>query len=679
MEVKLFRNSCPMNCYDRCSMVTRVENGRIVEIVPDREDFATEGFLCPEVALLRNFLDYVYAEDRILYPLKRAGKKGEGRFDPISWDEAYSVIVEKLQEVSAKHGSEAVLYINAGAVFDIVQRYFPSRFFNKYGGSSFVITEGCSPTGDSAIRDTSGLVGYSTDPLELSNSRLIVLWSVNTYTRLYHDHVRFRKFRQEGKKIVVIDPIKTQAAGEADLHIQPYPGSDAALALAMINVIVSEGLVDEPFINQFCFGFDRLKERVRWFTPGEVEKFTNVPANLIVSLAREYATLKPSIIIIGNGIEKNVNGGEMIRAISCLPPLTGNLGKPGAGFIYNNLGYSNYYRVVPGFKGRHLSSRDLRAFTNQAQFGELLVNKHLRPPIMMLFIYQTNPATSRPNLNKVIKGLSREDLFTVVHEMFPTDTTDYADIVLPSPSFFEFDDVFYSWYHLHVTANEKAIEPLGECKKRTDIFRELAKRMGFSEPELFESDQSMIEGLLKDLGTSWDEIRLKGHFRLADPGYLKELHLPTPSGKVEYYSLQALSKGSDYDPLPTFTPQRKDKLRLLSPYHFWTNHSQFCNFKEIRKKLGQPSIELSEEDARLRGIKDGDRVKVESEYGSLILKAVISDRVAKGVVLSYFGNWNKFSPEEKSINFITSDRGSDREIKIFTPNSNYVEITKYRN
>lgn len=675
----IYRSTCSKNCPDTCCLLTHVKDNRIVKVEGDSTHPITRGFLCSKGYM---FKEQVYSRERILYPMKRIGRKGEGKFKRISWESAYTIIVKKLKEVKKHYGSEAVLPYSYSGTMGIVNRYFPYRFFNRYGASRL---EGdlCDAAGATALQYVYGTT-VGMDPLDFLNSKVIVLWGKNAAWTNLHGFRIVQEAREKNEaKVVVIDPIKTFTASKADIHLQPYPGTDSALALGMMNVIISKKLYDKEFIEKHTTGFDRLTERVKSFTPDEVEKITQVPSSQIIEVAELYAKRKPVALQIGAGMQRNINGGEMIRAISCLPALTGNLGFKGAGFLYSNGAFweLNFDKIT----GKHLAPKIKRRSINMVQLGEALLDRNIKPPIKFLFIYNSNPAAVCPNQTKVREGLSRRDLFTVVHEIFQTDTVDYADIVLPATSFFEQLDIHFPYFGLYVAINEKAIDPLGESKSNIDLFRELAKRMGYTDKPLLQSAEEVIHFILKNKiivskGITLERLKSEGFVLITTPEApyvaFRDKKFRTPSGKIEFYSKKAKEDG--HDPLPNFIPIKKDgkySIRLLSPSCKYLIHSQFHNTRRIRELLEYPVLEISKEDCEKRGIKNDDWVIVENERGNCLLKVKLSKSVKKGVAVTYNAFWPKLSPDHKNVNFTTPDCLADMGGNS-TFHTNFVKIKK---
>jgi len=543
VEKKVF-STCPKDCYDTCAMYSYVDGmGRILRVEGRRDHGFTRGFLCSKG---EKILDWVYSPDRLKYPMKRSGPKGSGKFERISWDEAFNIIVHKLKGVMEEFGPLSVLPYEYAGHMGLLSRYYPYRFFNKIGASQLEYTI-CSETGKRAISYHYGTCA-GMDPEDIMNSKYIVIWGFNPAWTSVHF---FGLIKRSGAKVVVIDPIRSETAKHADLHIQTRPGTDSALALGVANYLIANDLYDKEFVEKFTYGFDDFKEAIKKYTPERVSSICGVEKETFTYFAEEFGRIRPAAILIGLGIQRNINGGEMVRSISLLPALTGNIGRRGGGFFYSNSPYFTInYDILKGNGGE-------RRKINMIKLGKALLDKDLKPPIKFLFIYNSNPAAVCPDLNRVRRGLLREDLFTVVHDLFMTDTADFADIVLPATSYFETFDVHFTYCGLYVSVNEKAIEPIGESRSNFEVFSELGRRMGYldiiDEPEsladrLLRSDTGFMEGI------TLEKLRKYGFLRLNTPTQphvaFSDLKFNTPSGKIEFYSKTAEADG--LPPRPRF-------------------------------------------------------------------------------------------------------------------------------
>ncbi|MGQ9759827.1 MAG: molybdopterin-containing oxidoreductase family protein [Candidatus Methanomethylicaceae archaeon] len=665
-ERKVF-STCPKDCYDTCAMYSYVgDDGRIVRVEGRSDHGLTKGFLCKKG---QKILDWVYSPERLKFPMKRVGPKGSGRFERLSWKEAFDLIVQNLNSVIKTYGPLSVLPYDYAGHMGMISRYYPHRFFNKIGASQLEYTI-CSETGKRAITYHYGT--YSgMDPEDVANSKYVVIWGFNPAWTSVHF---YRLIKKSGAKIVVIDPVRSETAEHADLHVQLRAGTDSALALGVANYLSSNDLYDREFVEKFTFGFRDFQKAIQQYTPERVSAICGIDKNLFKVFAEEYGRIKPAAILIGLGIQRNTNGGEIVRSISLLPALTGNIGRRGGGFFYSNGAYFTVdYHMLKGGNGD-------RRKINMIKIGEALLDKNLRPPIKFLFVYNSNPAAVSPDLNMVRQGLSREDLFTVVHDLFMTDTADFADIVLPATSYFETFDIHLTYSGLYVAVNERAIDPIGEGKSNFEVFTELAKRMGFH--DIVEDAEKLADELLRSgtgfmEGITLEKLRQNGFMRLNTPSVphvaFSDFKFKTPTGKIEFYSKAAESDG--LPPIPGYTEVRGDyPLRFITPFHRDLNKSQYFNIKEIYPN-GKLVVEISQEDADARSIRDGNLVKVFNNRGGCMMIAKISSRVRRGTILSYGIPWPKMVSGGGTPNFTTSSRVSDMG-EGATFHTNYVEVIK---
>lgn len=675
MEVR--RAVCPHDCWDTCGMLVHVEGGRAVKVVGDPHHPTTRGFLCVKV---NAYHERVHHPNRVLYPYVRRLPKGRGgrdAFTRVSWDEAIGLIADRWKTLIAAHGPESILpYSYAGTMGALNYNSLDRRFFHYMGASRLARTI-CSAAGSEAIRVTLGeRVGY--DPEDMVDAKLIVVWGLNVLTSNVHQWPILEEARRRGAKLVVIDPYRHETARRADWHLSPRPGTDGALALGLMQVLIAENLYDKACVESHTTGFPQLRERVAEYPPERVAAITGIPADDIRRLAREYAAARPAALRVGYGLQRHTNGGATVRAIACLPALCGHWGVPGGGFLLSN----GQAAGLKSLEGTELVRGNPRTI-NMIRLGEALLEAD--PPIYSLYVYNSNPANVAPDQNRVIQGLLRGDLFTVVHEQHFTETCDYADVVLPATTNLEQLDLHTSYWHLYVQLNEPAIPPQGESKPNTEVFRLLARAMGYTEPKLFTSDEDLIREALDSghphlEGITLEALRANGGImRLRTPGQkyvpFADGRFPTPSGKVEFYSQQLAAAG--LDPLPGYVPPaespdgspelyRRYPLHLITPaaHHFL--NSSFGNVPSLQKKEGRPTIYLHPDDAAARGIRTGDRVRVFNGRGSVALFAAVGDWSRPGVAISPSIWWNEqmtrlSGPENagRGINALTSAAVAD--------------------
>lgn len=667
-ENGIFPAVCPLDCPDTCGLLLHKENGKIVKVTGNPDHPITQGAICNKV---RNMTERVYHPERVLYPLRRVGRKGEGKFERISWDEALAEIADRYRKLIEEHGPESILpysfYGNMGILsVDGMDR----RFFNRLGSSQ--LQQGiCNSAGSAGWKYTMGF-GGGTSPEDTLKAKLIIIWGGNLVSTNMHQIALIEKARKQGAKLVVIDVHRNRTGQRADWFIPLYPGTDSALALGMMHVLFERGLVNEPFMERYTTGYAELREHVKQYTPERVSAITGVPADDIVQLAVMYGETSPAYIHIGNGLQHHDNGGMTVRTISCLPALTGQWLVPGGGAYKSNGAYSK-------MNAEALERPDLRPnpearTVSMNRIGEALLT--LDPPIYALFVYCANPAVVAPDTGKVERGLSREDLFTVVHDLFLTDTAKYADIVLPATSTFENTDLYTSYWHHYVQIQEPVIPAQGESKSNVEVFRLLAAAMGFDEAAFRDTEEDLIRQALDYPANPYlrtvtleglKERRMIQLDMTHKERYLD--NLATPSGKIELYSAQMAKEG--LPPLPTYTPLREGydgenrpgsqeayPLMFISPPNHSFLNSTFGNVEKLTALEKQPTLQIHPEDAAARSIADGDRVVVWNERGSYEALAAVTDKMLPGVVISQ-GLWWDRDGKRSRANVLTPDRLAD--------------------
>jgi anaerobic selenocysteine-containing dehydrogenase len=676
---KTVRAACPHDCPDACGVLITVEDGRATRIQGDPGHPVTRGFLCAKVT---KYLDRVYAPDRVLYPMRRVVPKAQGTGDAsdfvrISWDEALNEIASKFKQISAEFGSEAILpYSYAGNMGILSFAGMAHRFFYRAGASQLNRTI-CSSAGGEALSTVIGR-RLGTEPQDYVQSKYIIAWASNIHANNIHLWPFIEEARRNGAKLVVIDPYKTRTAKVADWYLPINPGTDVALALSMMHVIINENLHDADYIAKYTLGFDELKQRVQEYPPEKVAAWTGISAADIRRLAREYATNRPAVIRLNYGVQRSQNGGMAVRAVGMLPCITGSWKEAGGGLSLSMRGYfplDNRSVEMPELMSKSPVRKPARV-VNMVELGKAL-NTLTDPPVKAVFVYNSNPAVVAPNHNDVIRGFLRPDLFTVVHEQFFTDTTHYADLLLPATSFFEHKDLLTSYGHAYVSVSNAAIEPLGECKSNTDLFRDLAFRMGFDDPCFHQSVEEMIDGALaaedgkldpEGLLTGITRERLENEgfarvnfegIRYANGGFA------TPSGKAELYSESLARQG--LDPIASFIPPEESRhtenaktfpLELLPRKADNFLNSSFCNVGSVQKMEQPELLEIHASDAEPRGIREGDWVRVFNGRGEVRLRAHVNGSVQPGVVAARL-NWAKLAPDGRSINALTSETLTD--------------------
>jgi anaerobic selenocysteine-containing dehydrogenase len=664
----LVRGVCPHDCPDSCSWIVTVEDGRAVRMAGDPDHPFTRGFLCTKVA---RYVERTYHPDRLLYPQIRVGAKGEGKFRRATWDEALALIAERLQRVVDSDGPQAILPFSYAGTMGVVQgEGMAGRFFNRLGASLLDRTI-CSAAGEVGFESSYG-PRMGTDPEAIGAAKLILLWGTNTLTANPHLWPFIRQAKAKGATTVCIDPLRTRTAEACDEHIAIRPGGDAALALGMMHVIFRDGLEDRGYLEAMTAGWEKLRDRVlAEYAPQRVADICRLPVDTVERLGRLYGTARPSFIRLNYGLQRHGGGGSAVRAISLLPAVTGTWDDAGGGCQISASGTF----TLRSLKREELIPPGTRTI-NMTRLGEALTEID-DPPVRALVVYNSNPASVAPERPKVLAGLRREDLFTVVLEHFPTDTADYADVLLPATTQLEHDDMQKAYGHIYMMYNRRAIDPLGEALPNAEIFRRIAAAMKLDFPDLKASDEELMREALTGAGPSmsgitFDELRERGSMRLslASPHlpYRRGARLATPSGKIEIESSHLASIG--FDPLPTYVAPHESEERspelarryplslLCPPAHSFLN-STFVNVTTLRRAAGKPVVEIHADDAGRRGIAGGERVRVYNDRGAFTAEAIISDRVRPGVVVAPSVWWGKLTADGTNANETTSQAVTD--------------------
>ena len=665
----MVRGACPHDCPDTCALEITVENGRAVKVEGATDHPTTRGVLCTKVA---RYLDRTYSKERVLHPLRRVGRKGTSSFERIGWYEALDTITARFKEIAASaDGPQAILpYSYAGTMGLLQYCSMDRRFFHRLGASLLDRTI-CSTAGKAGYMATIG-ASIGTDLEQFENAKLILIWGSNPIVSNLHLWSRVQEAKRRGAKLVAIDPYESLSAEKCHVHLAPLPGTDAALALGMMHVLIAEDLLDHDYIARYTLGFDALKERVREYPPERVAQITGLPTGDIVSLARDYGTIRPAVIRLNYGMQRHAGGGMAMRTAACLPALVGAWRDPAGGALLSS---SGSYPV----NNRALERPDLiwnnPRTINMSTIGDALLEAK-DPPVRAIYVYNSNPVAVAPESGKVVAGFAREDLFCVVHDVFLTDTADYADIVLPATTQLEHLDVHSSYGHLYVLANNAAIAPLGEAKPNTEVFRRLAARMGFEEACFRESDEEIARNAFmldhpRAQGLDWDRLKAEGWQRLNVPSPFApfaEGNFPTPSGKCEFYSETLARQG--VDPLPAYTPPRESvqsnpslgarfPLAIISPPARHALNSSFANLPLFVEHEKTPWLDIHPHDASARGIADCDRVRVFNDRGSMVLTARVSTKPRPGVVVALSIWWRKLSPDGNNANAVTGQGLTD--------------------
>ena len=650
-------------------MLVTVENGKAIEIRGDPAHPPTAGKLCTKVA---RYLDRTYSPDRLRYPMRRVGRKGEGRFTRISWDEALDEIASRFKAIAASpDGPQAIVpYSYCGTMGLVQSSSMDRRFFHRLGASLL----------DRTICATAGKVGWTSvigasvgmDGEQFERSRLIVIWGSNPIASNLHIWTRMQEAKRRGAKLVAIDPYRSATAEKCHEHIALLPGTDAALAYGVMHVLIAENLLDRDYIDRYTLGFDALASRAAEWTPSRAAATCGIESDQIIRLARDYGTVKPAAIRLNYGMQRVHGGANAIRAVACLPALVGAWRDPAGGALLSSSG------TFP-IDGAALERRDLIPNTprtiNMSTIGDALLDAR-DPPIRAIYVYNSNPLAIAPESAKVARGFAREDLFCVVHEIFQTDTADYADILLPATTQLEQTDVHSSYGHLYAVANNPAIEPLGEALPNTEVFRRLAARMGFDDECFHDSDEAIAQQAFRARdpraqGLDWETLKRDGWQRLNLPAtYAPFEHgnFPTPSGKCEFRSPKLEAAGEDPLPaviLPFESVATNEALAARYPLAFISPparnflNSSFANLSAFVAEEKTPRLEIHPEDARPRGVVTGTIVRIFNDRGAFTATARVTERARRGVVVAPSIWWRKLSPSGENANAVTGQALTD--------------------
>ena len=708
-ETTLVRGACPHDCPDTCATVVEVRDGRAVGFSGQAGHPMTQGWLCAKV---RPYLERVYAPDRLQYPLRRVGPKGADRWQRVSWDEAIAEITGRWRGIIAEHGAAAILPYSYSGTLGLLQLAIcNTRLWNRMGASGLERSI-CGAAAEAAVNATLG-ARLAPNPSDVRHSRLVLIWGHNPASTSPHYLPFLRQAQRDGAHVVVIDPRRTLTARSADEHLRPKPATDGALALGLMHVLFAEGLHDEAWLRTHSLGWEALRERAGAFPPERVAAITGLSAETIVALARRYGTTKPALLKFADGVQRHGNGGQTARALACLPAVVGQIGVRGGGLAYSTSGYVGWDAEAVG----HASEcPPTPRSINMNRLGAALTGEAQDPPVKALYVFCANPVGATPNAGLIVRGLERDDLFTVVHEQFMTDTARHADLVLPATTQLEQTDLHKPYGHRHLQYNAPAIAPLAEAKSNWDVMRLLAAGMGYDEPWLRQGAEEAIDEVLNATratsprlaGVTLERLQAEGTVPLTitadeDVPFANGV-FPTPSGKVELRSETMAVRG--LDPLPDYAPPaefsegaggrvsagddehrgraRRDaapsetpKLVLLTgaAHHFVT--TSMANQPRLLAKEGTPFVEVNPADAAARGIVHGADVVVANGRGSCTLRAVVTEDVPSGVAVAPKGRWAKLSPDGRNVNWTTSDALGDLAGQS-TFHSNLVEIRPAR-
>lgn len=673
MTTTQVRAVCPHDCPDTCALLVTVEDGVATAVKGDPDHPTTAGVLCTKVA---RYTERTYHAERLLHPLRRIGNKGEGKFERISWDEALATIAARLKPIAARAPEAILPYSYCGTMGLLQGESMSSRFFNKIGASLLDRTV-CATAGATGYKYTIG-ASVGTDMEQFQNAKLIIIWGGNPIASNLHFWTRAQEAKRNGAKLIAIDPYRSLTAEKCHQHIAPLPGTDAALALGLMHVLIAEDLLDHDYIARHTLGFEQLKARVAEWTPERVAETCGITVAEVVDLARLYgATAKagePVAIRVNYGVQRVRGGGTAVRNIACLPALVGAWRHAAGGIQLSSSGSFPSNKVA---LQRPDLLKSMPRTINMTTIGDDLLrpaSPEFGPAVEAVIVYNSNPVAIAPDSSKVAAGFAREDLFTVVLEHFQTDTVDYADIVLPATTQLEHVDTHTSFGHLYMMANNAAIAPLGESKPNTEIFRLLAAAMGFDDPCFRDSDDELASIAfntqdVRAVHFDWESLKLKGWQKLNMPeAPFAQGGFTTPSGKCEFYS--AAMEADGLDPLPTYLPPyesvasnpqlaKKYPLAMISPPARNFLNSSFVNVKSLRSAEGEPHLDIHPDDAAKRGIFDADMVRIHNDRGSFIAKARVTDKARPGLVVGLSVWWKKLAKDGKNANEVTSQRLTD--------------------
>jgi anaerobic selenocysteine-containing dehydrogenase len=665
-NVRTVHGACYHDCPDRCSWVIKAKDNQILNFQASKDNPYTAGKLCSKMENFPN--DVTYHPDRILTPLKRVGKKGEGKFEPISWEKAIGEVASKLNALISQYGGESILPYSFGGNQGMVQSdTISTRFFAQIGATKLER----SICGNTAVAGIMATNGQTTGvlPEDIIHSRYIILWGTNPVNSNQHLWPFIQKAKSNGAKIVVVDPFVSRTAEKADWHIQPLPGTDTVLALGMIHVILKEGLQDEEYIADYTEGLEELTRHVQQYDAEKVAEITGLEEDTVINLAREYAQGSPSLIRVLIGMEHQANGGSAFRSIAMLPALTGAWREFGGGMM--NMTYELFGESLNWEKfdlPQPIAETNTRT-VNMVKLGKALTDPDIDPPIKAMIVFNSNLVATTPNQNLIIEGLRREDLLTVVLEHFITDTARYADLIFPATTVLENWDILDSWGTPYLNINQPAIDPLGESKPNTEFFRLLAREMGYKEDYLYEPDIEFVKSVMDSDhayldGSTFESILKTGWVKLKTPDKWTphaEGNFNTPSGKCMFYRTDMQPSLPEYHPV-TYSDQEKmdypfHLMSIKNPENFL--NSSHANLKYLRDKEGDPWIDLSEHDGSSLNIKDGDAVKVYNQRGEVFVTARLRKKVRPGIVCIPQGFWPSYMKGGRSVNALTDDRLTD--------------------
>ncbi len=652
--------ACPHDCPDTCSLVTTVENGMAVRVQGNPKHRHTDGVLCAKVS---KYTERTHHPERLLTPLKRVGPKGSGQFAPVSWDEALDDIAQRLKAIAARDPQAILPYSYAGTMGLVQGEGMAGRFFHRLGASLLDRTI-CASAGAEALTQTLGnKVGMKVE--HFAEAKLILIWGSNAIGSNLHFWRLAQQAKRDGARLVCIDPRRTETAEKCHEHLAIRPGTDAALAFALMHELIAHNWIDHDYVQRHTLGWDQLRERALQWPPARAAEVCGIPVEQITQLARDYGTTKPAAIRLNYGMQRVRGGGNAVRAVACLPALVGAWRHRAGGLLLSSSGHFPVNRAALQ-RPDLLGERRPRTI-NMSTIGDDLLrpaSPAFGPAIEALIVYNSNPVAVAPDSSKVAKGFQRDNLFTVVLEQFQTDTADMADYVLPATTQLEHWDIHTSYGHTDVLLNRPAIEPLGEARPNTEVFRQLARRMGFTDACFDDDDLSLCRTALGEK-VDFNALLEHGFATLALPeAPFADGHFPTPSGKCEFFSQRLADQG--LDGLPDHLPNaelagtsERYPLAMISPPARNFLNSSFVNVKSLRDIEGEPLLEIHPLDAKARHIRSGEVVRVFNDRGEYRCTARVSERARPGVVNGLGIWWRKLGLNGTNVNELTSQRLTD--------------------
>jgi anaerobic selenocysteine-containing dehydrogenase len=660
MQERTVRGACPHDCPDTCSLITTVVDTKAVRVAGNPAHRHTDGALCTKVS---RYTERTYHPERILHPLRRVGPKGSGQFEPVDWDTALSDIARRLKDIAARDPQAIQPYSYAGTMGQVQGEGMAARFFHRLGAAHLDRTICAAAGGEALVQTLGGKLGMKVE--FFAEAKLIIIWGSNSIASNLHFWRLAQQAKRDGARLVCIDPRRSETADKCHDHIALRPGTDAALALALMHELIVNDWLDHHYIAQHTMGWEALRERALQWPPERAAEVCGVPVQQIIDLARAYGTTKPAAIRLNYGMQRVRGGGNAVRAVACLPALTGAWRHRAGGLLLSASGHFPVNRAAL-HRPDLLAGRTPRMI-NMSTIGDDLLREAspgFGPKIEALIVYNSNPVAVAPESGRVVKGFEREDLFTVVLEHFQTDTADYADYILPATTQLEHWDIHTSYGHTDVLLNRPAIAPLGESRSNTDIFRALAARMGFDEPCFADDDETLCRTAFGAV-VSFDQLLEHGFATLPLPeAPFAQGGFPTASGRCEFFSAALAEQGQDGVPdhLPNFETAGSDPhhpLAMISPPARNFLNSSFVNVKSLRDIEGEPLLEMHADDAEARGIQSGDVVRIFNGRGEYRCKAKVSARARPGVVNGLGIWWRKLGLDGTNVNQLTSQRLTD--------------------